>query len=85
MNRHFEDAKYYLNRAAETGKKGLREELGPVEDRFRELTGREKEPEPTRLEKLQQDITEMEKNAEGEARRALTSARSRIEEYRRDN
>ncbi|PSQ39186.1 hypothetical protein BRD13_03950 [Halobacteriales archaeon SW_5_70_135] len=31
MNKHFEDARYYLKRAGEHAKLGLREELEPVE------------------------------------------------------
>ena len=85
MNRNFEDARYYLGRAAETAKDGVREELEPAEERFKELTGREEEPEPSRLEKVQGKVEELEAKAEGEARRALTSAKGRIATYRRDN
>ncbi|MFB6185405.1 MAG: hypothetical protein ABEI06_05075 [Halobacteriaceae archaeon] len=82
MNRYFEDARYYLKRAGETAKKGVEEELQPIEDRFRKLTGKEAEPEPTRLEKIQQDIKQLEKKAEGEAKKKLEDARGRIKEYR---
>ena len=82
MNKHFEDARYYLGRAAETATEGVREELEPLEDRFRDLTGQEDEPEPSRLEKIQGDLEGIEERAQGEARRALTSARGRIERYR---
>ena len=85
MNRHFEDARYYLGRAAETAKDGVKTEVEEVRTKFRELTGREDEaPEPSRLEKLQDDLTEIEARAEGEARRAVTSARDRIAKYRRE-
>jgi len=82
MNKHFEDAKYYLGRAAETAKDGVKDELEPVRERFNEAVGREDEPEPSRLEKVQQEIGDLESKAEGEARRALTSAKGRIEKYR---
>ena len=36
MNKHFEDTQYYLKRAGETAKKGIAEELEPVEERVRE-------------------------------------------------
>jgi vacuolar-type H+-ATPase subunit H len=36
MNRHFEDTQYYLKRAGETAKKGIAEELEPIEERVRE-------------------------------------------------
>lgn len=86
MNKHFEDARYYMSRAAETAKEGVKEELEPVEERFRSLTGnQEEEPEPSRLESVRNDVENLEQRAEGEARRALHSARSRIDEYRRKN
>ena len=84
MNRHFDDAKYYLRRAAKTAKEGVKEEIEPVEQRFRDLTGREEEPEPGRLEQLQTRLDEIEEQAEGEARRAVTSAKGRIQRYRDD-
>jgi hypothetical protein len=58
MNRHFEDTRYYLERAVTTAKKGVTAELAPVEKRVRELTGREAEPEPSRLESLVADARE---------------------------
>jgi hypothetical protein len=84
MNKHFEDARYYLGRATEHAKEGLKEELTPVEERFRELTGREEEeePEPKRLDKIQSDLQELEGRAEGEAKKAIRSARDRIGKYR---
>jgi hypothetical protein len=82
MNKHFEDARYYLGRATEHAKEGLLEELEPVEDRFRELVGKEKEPEPGRLERIQSDLKEVESRAEGESKKAIRKARERISEYR---
>lgn len=82
MNKHFEDAVYYLGRAGEHAKEGVMAELDPVEARVRELTGREKEPEPSRLEKLQGDLKELEGRAEGEAKEAIADARERIRQYR---
>jgi len=82
MNKHFEDAQYYLGRALETAAKGLREELEPVETRFREMTGREKPPEPSRVDRIQADLKELEDRAEGEAKKAISEARSRLTEYR---
>ena len=82
MNRHFEDARYYLKRAGETAAKGVSEELGPVNERFRELTGREEEPEPSRLDEVKADLKEIQAKAEGDAREAITDAREKIDEYR---
>ncbi|MFB6161257.1 MAG: hypothetical protein ABEJ61_08785 [Haloferacaceae archaeon] len=83
MNKHFEDARYYMRRAGEHAKEGIREELEPVEERFRELTGKEEpEPEPGRLDKVQDELKEIEKRAEGEAQEAVKNARERIRTYR---
>ena len=84
MSKHFEDARYYLGRAAEHAKAGVKEELEPVEARVKELVGREgeAEPEPSRLDKLQADLKQLEERAEGEAREAVASARKRVTEYR---
>ncbi|GAA0525703.1 hypothetical protein SAMN04488066_102198 [Halorubrum aquaticum] len=84
MSKHFEDAKYYLGRAAEHAKAGVKEELEPLQERVSKLVGDEpeEEPEPSRLEKLQADLKDLEKRAEGEAREAVESARERVEAYR---
>ncbi|SHG48176.1 DUF7553 family protein [Halobaculum gomorrense] len=82
MSKHFEDARYYLGRAADHAKEGVKEELEPVEDRVREIVGREKEPEPSRLDRLEADLTELSKKAEGEAKAAVQQARERLDEYR---
>ena len=82
MNKHFEDTRYYLNRAVEHAKEGVREELSPLQDRLRELTGDDEEPEPSRLEKLQSDLEALEERAEGEAKQAIADARERLRRYR---
>lgn len=85
MNRYFEDTRYYLKRAGETAAKGVKEELEPVEDRFRDLTGRDEEPEPSRIDRIREDLKELEERAEGEAREAIGSARDRLKEYRNND
>ena len=85
MSKHFEDARYYLGRAAEHAKAGVKEELEPVEARVKDLVGIEAEeeaPEPSRLDRLQADLKKLEGRAEGEAREAVVSARERVAEYR---
>lgn len=82
MNKHFEDARYYIGRATEHAKEGIKEELEPVEERFRDLTGGEEEPEPGRLDRVQQELEELEERAEGEAKEAVGNARERIRRYR---
>ena len=82
MNKHFEDARYYLKRASETAGKGLKEELEPVEERFRELTGTDEEPEPTRLEAVKEDLKGLQERAEGEAEAAIADARGKVGDYR---
>jgi hypothetical protein len=82
MNKHFEDAAYYLKRAGEHAKAGLTEELAPLERRIREFTGREEEPTPSRLEKVQAELADIERRAEGETKKAVADARKRLSEYR---
>jgi len=83
MNKYFRDARYYLKRAGETASKGVREELAPVESRFRELTGTEaEEPEPSRLEAVKADLQALQERAEGEAEEAIAEARKKIGAYR---
>jgi hypothetical protein len=83
MSKHFEDARYYLGRAAEHAKAGVKEELEPVEARVKEFVGaEEEEPEPSRLDRIQADLKGLEERAEGEAREAVASARARVKEYR---
>lgn len=82
MNRHFEDTLYYLKRAGETAKKGVTEELAPVEAKVRKMTGREKEPEPSRVAAVRNDLKEVQGRAGGEAKKAIGTARETIGEYR---
>ncbi len=83
MNKHFEDTRYYLKRAAETAKRGVAEELEPVRERVQEITGgEEKEPEPGRIDAVRQDLTELEAKAEGEAKAAIADAREKLAAYR---
>ena len=78
MNKHFEDTRYYLKRAGETAKKGIGEELEPIQERVAELTGEEEEPEPSRLEEVKSDLKELQGRAEGEAEKAIGKARERL-------
>ena len=84
MNKHFEDALYYLRRAGEHAKAGLQEELEPVEAKLREVTGREREEEVpgTRLDRLQHELKGIERRAEGESKQAVKKAQTRIKQYR---
>jgi molecular chaperone GrpE (heat shock protein) len=78
MNKHFEDTRYYLKRAGETAKRGISEELEPLQERVAELTGGEEEPEPSRLEEVKADLKELQGRAEGEAEKAIGKARERL-------
>ena len=83
MNKHFEDTQYYLKRAGETAKRGVVEELEPVEERFKQLTGGDEEPEPGRLDEVREDLQEIQTKAEGEAKKAIADAREKLETYRK--
>ncbi|MFC6613667.1 hypothetical protein ACFQAS_01605 [Halopenitus salinus] len=82
MSKHFEDARYYLGRAAEHATAGIKEELEPIEARVRDLVGKEEEPEPSRIDAIRDDLRELEERAEGEAREAVVSAREKLADYR---
>ena len=82
MNRYFEDTQYHLKRAVENAAKGVREELEPIETRFREMVDRDGEPEAGRIDSLREDLAALEQRAEGEAREAIAEARKRLQAYR---
>jgi hypothetical protein len=78
MNKHFEDSRYYLRRAARTAAKGLSEEIEAVEVRLRGLTGREAETESGRIEEIRTELDRLQGRAGGEAREAIGKARERL-------
>lgn len=84
MNDHFEDALEQVRKAMESAKEGIKTELEPIEERIRELTGRdqEPEPEPSRIDRLVDDLRALEERAEGEARQAIETAREQLRAYR---
>lgn len=85
MNKHFEDAKYYLKRAGETAKAGVSEEIEPIRSRVDDLIDREEEePEPGRFDEIREELKELQQKAEGETREAIQDARDRIDNYRNE-
>jgi len=82
MNKHFEDAQYYLKRAGETAAKGISQEVGNIRDRFQTLVGGDEEPEAGRLDEFRADLDDLIEKAEGQTRERLEEARERIDEYR---
>lgn len=83
MNKHFEDTQYYLKRAGATAKRGVAEELEPIEERVKKLTGGEEEPEPNRIEEIRSDLKAVGAKAEGEAKKAIEDAQEKIDGYRK--
>ncbi|WP_137285260.1 DUF7553 family protein [Halorussus salinisoli] len=77
MNKHFEDAWYYVRRAGKHLARGVREELDPVERRLRKATGRERE-ETNRAERWREELKKTEDEAAERARRAVRKARRRV-------
>ncbi|WP_336133829.1 DUF7553 family protein [Natronomonas amylolytica] len=83
MNKHFEDARHHLKRAAETAKAGLSEEFEPVREKAQDLMNREEEePEPGRFEEVKQELKDLQEKAEGETREAIADAREKLDDYR---
>jgi len=83
MNKHFEDTVYYVKRAGETAKKGLSEELEPMQERVQAIVGEDEEPEPGRVEQIREDLKELQGRAEGEAKEAIGKAREKLDEVRK--
>jgi hypothetical protein len=77
MNRYFKDTLYYLKQAGKTAKKGVSEEVEPVEQKVRSLTGREKEPEPSRLDRVRERLAEVRETVERKGRGAADRYRPR--------
>jgi hypothetical protein len=82
MNKHFQDALYYVGRAGEHAKAGVLETLDPLEERIRGLTGTEAEPDPSRLATLRRDLRELKPRAEGAVETAIGDARDRLRRNR---
>ena len=83
MNRHFHDARYYLRRAGEHAKLGVQEELAPVEERVRAVTGREDEAdEESRIGTVRTELTTLATTAEREATAAARTATDAVVEFR---
>lgn len=76
MNDHFEDAWYYARRAGAHLSRGLREELAPLERRFREATGRERE-DLSRSDRWRARLESAEERVERRARRVAGRVRER--------
>lgn len=83
MNKHFADTRYYLKRAGQTTKAGVAEELKPVETRVRELTRREDDPDPRRIDVVRADVAAFGAKAESKARTAVRTGREKVETRRR--
>ncbi|WP_226041758.1 hypothetical protein [Natrinema sp. DC36] len=82
MNKHFHDSLYYLRRAAEHARFGVVEQTDGVTDRVRSSLGRERDPEPGRVDRVRQDVTDLEQRAETRVFTALDSARDRVSRSR---
>ncbi|MFC6767044.1 DUF7553 family protein [Natrinema soli] len=82
MNKHFHDSLYYLRRAAEHARLGVTEQTDWVTDRVRSSLGRERVPEPGRLDRVREDVTALERRAETRVFAALDSARDRVDRSR---
>lgn len=82
MNKHFEDARYYLKRAGETAKAGIKKELEPIQEKVNEIISEDEEPEPGRFDSVREDLKDLGERAEGETREAIENAREKINDYR---
>lgn len=76
MNRHFEDAWYHAKRAGRDLSTGVRETLTPVKRTVEERLGKEPEPEPTRYEKVRDEVTAYKRRVERAVRRSRERLRA---------
>ena len=79
MNKHFEDAWYYLRRAWTHLTAGVRKELAPAERRARRWVGRETEQEPSRGARVRRNVREVEQKAQERAKSTVRDVQERIE------
>ena len=79
MNKHFQDAWYYLGRAVDHLRTGLTEELAPVEAAMRERFGWEEDDDDdeqkTRFDRVKTEFRKVDTEP-------VRKARERIGEYR---
>jgi len=81
MNKHFQDTRYYLTRAFEHARLGVRESIHHGRGRVRTLIGREAEPE-SRIDRLRGAVAMQRARVDGQARTAIAGARSAVGERR---
>ena len=63
MNGHFQDTRYYLERAGQTTRAGLGEELESVRSRVASLRGEDADEEPGRLDDVRHRVRELQVRA----------------------
>ncbi|MBZ6493438.1 DUF7553 family protein [Natrinema longum] len=78
MNKHFDDSRYYLTRAADHARLGVSESLAAPVARVRTLLGREPEPAPSRVDGVLAAVTALETRATTRTRRTVGSLRERV-------
>jgi hypothetical protein len=84
MNKHFEDAWYYLRRAGNHLAAGIREEAEPLEREVRARLGRESEdePAPSNRERVEAGLRETPRRVESGGKAAIRRAQDGIRRYR---
>lgn len=82
MNKHFHDARYYLQRAGEHLALGVRETVAPITERARGYFGDDEEPEPTRWEALSDELRDETARVADEVTHTLEDAKATAAEYR---
>ncbi|WP_423744700.1 hypothetical protein V5735_01235 (plasmid) [Haladaptatus sp. SPP-AMP-3] len=78
MNAHFKDAWHHLRHAGSHLGRGVREELRPVERKARGVTGRERPAEPSRRERMRENLRDAEHRAKERSRSAMRDAKKRM-------
>jgi hypothetical protein len=77
MNKHFEDAWYYLGRAIDHLRIGLEEELEPFLAALQERFGEDSTAEPTGFDRVRTEFEEVRRDPVGTARERYEAYRER--------
>ncbi|TMT86590.1 hypothetical protein E2L06_08220 [Haloterrigena sp. H1] len=78
MNKHFHDSLYYLRRAITHARLGASEYRARLTNWGRARVGREPDHDPSRVDRVREDVRALEHRAETRARKTVKGARDRV-------
>ena len=78
MDKHFHDSLYYLRRAATHARLGATEYRTRLTGWARVRLGREPDHDPSRVDRIREDIRALEHRAETRVRKTVRGTRNRV-------